>query len=152
MCTREEVWDYYFVVDFCRCPAVIYIDHEHFCTVMLYQKFSSHSTVINSWYNFLHMTEENYIVFIGTNVFFCYSGYLVPTIFQMSLNMPNVFILVESSTFLLSLYFSREVFIANLICLESEYLYPGTCIMVHVLLMKCILKFGVSNINIHNST
>lgn len=118
----------------------------------VYQKFRSHSTVINSWYNFLHMTEENYIVFIGTNVFFCYSGYLVPTIFQMSLNMPNVFILVESSTFVLSLYFSREVFIANLICLESEYLYPGTCIMVHVLLMKCILKFGVSNINIHNST
>lgn len=48
----------------------------------VYQKFRLHSTVISSWYNFLHMTEENYIVFIGTNVFFCYIGNWYPLFFR----------------------------------------------------------------------
>lgn len=41
LCKREEVWDYYLVA-FCRCPAVtyIYIDHDHFCTCI---KNSNHS-------------------------------------------------------------------------------------------------------------
>lgn len=80
----------------------------------MYQKFKSHSTVINSWYSCIW--PKKIVLFSWEQKF----SFVMSYMHNISRNI---------ATFLLSLYFSRHVFISNMICLESEYLYNSTCIV-----------------------
>lgn len=85
----------------------IYIDHDHFCTCI---KNSNHSRPL------LILG----ILAYDRRKLYCFHAFVMSCMHNISRNI---------ATFLLSLYFSRHVFISNMICLESEYLYNSTCIV-----------------------
>lgn len=77
----------------------IYIDHDHFCTMSCIKKFKSHSTVIHSWYSCIW--PKKIVLFSWEQ--------------KLSFVMSYMYMYVSRNiaTLLLSLYFSRHIFISQ---------------------------------------